>query len=41
MKPRPLIAGNWKMNGRLRQLTELEQIAAAAPDAGKGRDLLI
>ena len=41
MKPRPLIAGNWKMNGRLRQLTELEHIAAAAPDAGKGRDLLI
>lgn len=41
MKPRPLIAGNWKMNGRLRQLTELEHIAAAAPDVGKGRDLLI
>jgi triosephosphate isomerase (TIM) len=27
-KPRPLIAGNWKMNGDLRSLSELKTIAA-------------
>ncbi|MBP0614392.1 triose-phosphate isomerase [Jiella mangrovi] len=41
MKPRPLIAGNWKMNGLLRQLSELEKIAAEALEAGEGKDLLI
>ncbi|MCB8838554.1 triose-phosphate isomerase [Aurantimonas sp. VKM B-3413] len=41
MKRRPLIAGNWKMNGLLRQLTELQMIAEAAGEIGEGRDLLI
>ncbi|TFF25077.1 triose-phosphate isomerase [Jiella endophytica] len=41
MAPKPLIAGNWKMNGRLRELTELEAIAAGAAEAGAGKDLLI
>ncbi|NDW05621.1 triose-phosphate isomerase [Jiella pacifica] len=41
MTPRPLIAGNWKMNGLLRHLTELEVVAGAAAEAGEGRDLLI
>ncbi|MCE7027780.1 triose-phosphate isomerase [Jiella avicenniae] len=41
MTPRPLIAGNWKMNGLLRHLTELEVVAGAAGEAGKGKDLLI
>ncbi|MBO0661040.1 triose-phosphate isomerase [Jiella sp. MQZ9-1] len=41
MKPTPLIAGNWKMNGQLRQLPELETIASAAADVGEGKELLI
>ena len=28
---RPLIAGNWKMNGRTASLSELDKIIAAAP----------
>jgi len=42
MKPRPLIAGNWKMNGQLSALTELKHIAAAASHGlADRRDLLI
>ena len=41
MTPRPLIAGNWKMNGLLRHLIELEVVAGAAAEAGDGKDLLI
>ena len=41
MARKPLIAGNWKMNGQLRQLTELQAIAADAADAGEGKELLI
>ena len=39
--PRPLVAGNWKMNGLAASVSELGKIAAgAAPLAGKA-DLLI
>lgn len=41
MTPRPLIAGNWKMNGLLRHLTELEAISGACAGMGEGKDLLI
>jgi len=42
MPPKPLIAGNWKMNGTLKALTELDAIAQAAGGlAGQGKDLLI
>ncbi|MBO0905044.1 triose-phosphate isomerase [Jiella sonneratiae] len=41
MTRRPLVAGNWKMNGLLRQLTELEAIGAAAAEAGPGIEMLI
>ncbi|MBB4001492.1 MAG: triose-phosphate isomerase [Aurantimonas endophytica] len=41
-RPKPLIAGNWKMNGTLSSLPELAEIAAAVRDgAGEGLDLLI
>ncbi|UIJ73752.1 triose-phosphate isomerase [Aurantimonas sp. HBX-1] len=41
-RPRPLIAGNWKMNGTLGSLTELADIVAAVREgAGEGLDLLI
>ena len=40
--PRPLVAGNWKMNGLLASLSEIEAIAAAAAKGGGGRaDLAI
>jgi triosephosphate isomerase len=38
--PRPLVAGNWKMNGLRRSLTELEKIVAGALDLPKA-DLMI
>ena len=37
-KPRPLVAGNWKMNGLKRSADELAKIAAGA---GRGADLLV
>ncbi|MEF2550175.1 triose-phosphate isomerase [Aurantimonas sp. A2-1-M11] len=42
MAPRPLIAGNWKMNGQLRDLAELQAIADAGRNGlNEGRDILI
>ena len=39
--PRPLVAGNWKMNGLVTSVTELEKmIAGAGPLAGKA-DLMV
>ena len=39
---KPLIAGNWKMNGQLAQLSELETLVGAVADGlGDGRDILI
>lgn len=38
MTPRKLIAGNWKMNGSVLALTEVDAIGAAVPD---GVDVLI
>jgi triosephosphate isomerase len=38
---RPLIAGNWKMNGLQASAGELERIIAAAAEAGARADLLI
>ena len=35
--PRPLVAGNWKMNGLLAALSEIEAIAAAAARGEGGR----
>src|SRR5262249_13128195 len=37
----PLIAGNWKMNGLLSSIVELEQIIAAAPGLKGTVDLLV
>jgi triosephosphate isomerase len=37
--PRPLVAGNWKMNGLIASTAELDKIAAEA--AGLGCDLMI
>lgn len=39
-RPRPLIAGNWKMNGRLAEATALAQAVAAGARAG-GAELLV
>ena len=42
MARKPLIAGNWKMNGQLAQLSELRTLAeAVAGGLGAGRDILI
>ena len=39
---KPLIAGNWKMNGQLAQLSELKALVEAVADGlGAGRDILI
>jgi len=38
---RPLIAGNWKMNGMARQLREIEAIAALVKAAPPLADVLI
>jgi triosephosphate isomerase len=38
---RPLIAGNWKMNGLKASLRELDAIAKGAGDIGRKADLLI
>jgi triosephosphate isomerase (TIM) len=41
-RPRPLVAGNWKMNGLRSALSEIEAMAAACDDALRGRiDLLV
>lgn len=40
-KRRPLIAGNWKMNGLKASMTELASIWQGAGDLGKKADLLI
>lgn len=42
MAPTPLIAGNWKMNGLLKELGELQTLAeAAGAGLNQGRDILI
>ncbi len=41
MTPRPLIAGNWKMNGLLRHLTELQAVADACEGIEADKELLI
>ncbi|MEX6507783.1 triose-phosphate isomerase [Jiella sp. M17.18] len=41
MAPRPLIAGNWKMNGSLKSLVELKPIAEAAERLRPRCDVLI
>lgn len=41
MAPRPLIAGNWKMNGSLSALTQLEQVMAALSADEPEADVLI
>jgi triosephosphate isomerase len=38
---RPLIAGNWKMNGRMASLSELDRIIAGAPGVIARTDLLV
>ena len=38
---RPLVAGNWKMNGLKRSAAELEKIVAGAGEVAAGTDLLI
>jgi triosephosphate isomerase len=41
-RPRPLVAGNWKMNGLSSSVRELDAIAAGAADGAAGRaELLI
>ena len=40
-KRRPLIAGNWKMNGLKASMTELASIWQGAGDLGRKADLLI
>ncbi|MEJ0094312.1 MAG: triose-phosphate isomerase [Methylocella sp.] len=37
LRPRPLIAGNWKMNGLRKDLDEAKKICAAAAKGGAGR----
>ena len=39
--PRTLIAGNWKMNGLMASLTEVEQVAAALSQADSGPEALL
>jgi triosephosphate isomerase len=39
--PRPLIAGNWKMNGLQRSGSELSRIIDGAPDVAAQTDLLV
>lgn len=39
--PRTLIAGNWKMNGLMADLAQLEQVAAAVPSASEGPEVLL
>ncbi len=39
--PRPLIAGNWKMNGLRRSVAELEGIIAGARDLAARLDLMV
>jgi triosephosphate isomerase len=39
--PRPLIAGNWKMNGLQRSVDELSRIVAQARDLASRMDLLV
>jgi triosephosphate isomerase (TIM) len=41
MARRPLIAGNWKMNGRTASLAELDKIIAGAPGVTARADLLV
>ena len=41
MPPRPLIAGNWKMNGLRASLVELEALKARMADAAPSSDVLI
>lgn len=38
---RPLVAGNWKMNGVQGSLAEARKIAAAAKDAGRTADMML
>jgi triosephosphate isomerase len=38
---RPLIAGNWKMNGLRSAMGEFDAMLAGTPDAGAGADLLV
>jgi len=38
---RPLVAGNWKMNGLRRSVSELERIAAGAPACAGKADLMV
>jgi triosephosphate isomerase len=38
---RPLVAGNWKMNGLAASIGELDRIVAGAADAKAGADLMI
>ena len=40
-KPRPLVAGNWKMNGLKASAAELEKIAQGAGRFGERVDLLV
>ncbi|KQT83585.1 triose-phosphate isomerase [Aurantimonas sp. Leaf443] len=41
MRPKPLIAGNWKMNGTRASLAELKAVAEAAGGLGARLDLLL
>ena len=38
---RPLVAGNWKMNGRMASVAELDKVIAGAAAVTAGTDLLI
>jgi triosephosphate isomerase len=40
-RPRPLIAGNWKMNGLRASIAELERIIAGANELGDKADILV
>ena len=41
MAPRKLAAGNWKMNGTLASLDEVDRLLAGLPASGPGCDVLI
>src|SRR5215468_1432232 len=41
MARRPLVAGNWKMNGRMASLSELDKVIAGAAAVAPRTDLLV
>ena len=39
--PRTLIAGNWKMNGLMANLVEIDRVSAEVPSSGEGPEVLL